>query len=93
MIGRDAGGDDGERGRADEASPRHRAALLDRYRVEHGQASLDRERQDQARRVVGEQIGQVLLDLCVCVCVLMPELSEGPFCVTRYNPTHQLTDP
>jgi len=27
------------------------------------------------------------------VCVFMPELSTGPFCVTRSNPTDQLTDP
>ena len=24
---------------------------------------------------------------------VMSELSTGPFCVTRSNPTHQLTDP
>jgi len=26
-------------------------------------------------------------------CLYTPELSIGPFCVTRCNPTHQLIDP
>ena len=33
-----------------------------------------------------------------CSCIsgpahVVPQLSMGPFCVTRSNPTHQLTDP
>ena len=44
----------------------------------------------------------LLSPLCICVStgtfthalrVVAPELSMGQFCVTRSNPTHQLTDP
>ena len=31
--------------------------------------------------------------ICLFTCGAISELSMGPFCVTRSNPTHQLTDP
>ena len=62
VIRSDTDGDHGERRRADEARARHRAALLERDRVEHGHAALDGERQDQTGRVVGEQVAEVLLE-------------------------------
>ena len=61
VIGSDADGDDGEGRGAEEAGASHGAALLERDRVEDGQTALDGERQDQTGRVVGEQVGQVLL--------------------------------
>ena len=67
VIRSDTDGDHGERRRADKARARHRAALLERDRVEHGHAALDGERQDQTGqdqtgRVVGEQVAEVLLE-------------------------------
>jgi len=60
VIGRDGRGDQHEYERADEARARHRAQLLVAHRLEHGDRTLDGERQDDARGIVGEQVAQVL---------------------------------
>jgi len=53
-------------------------------------SSLLRSSQPQGLPRQHDQSHHVPLDLGDCVT---SELSMGPFCVTRPNPTHQLTDP
>ena len=62
VVRSDTQADDGERGRADEASPSDSAALLERDRVENGKAALDGERQDEAGGIIGEQVAEILLE-------------------------------
>jgi len=91
----DADGNDGERCSADDARSGHRTALLERDRIKHSQAAFNGELKDEAGRVVGKQVAEVLLqdaeELAVVDEVEMG-VREEPTASGRQEPTEQDAD-
>jgi len=62
VVGRNARRDDGKHGGADQPGARYREPLLELEREEDGIDALDGKGENQAGRVVGEQVAEVLLE-------------------------------